>query len=83
MNVRLIGGEMLVWSDLDGSHGPGPVRGSVLAPLLAATGGRVLIAGPHDPALVDLVSTTTSRCWSAGWPTPRPWPPGTPTGPAS
>lgn len=53
MNVRLIGGEMLVWSDLDGTHGPGPVRGAALAALLAAEGGRVLIAGPHDVDLID------------------------------
>ncbi|MFI7601949.1 hypothetical protein [Actinoplanes sp. NPDC049681] len=52
VNARLVGGEMLVWSDLDGSHGPGPVRGSALAPFLAAARGRTLIAGPHDPELV-------------------------------
>ncbi|MGK5741227.1 hypothetical protein [Micromonospora sp. URMC 103] len=53
MNVRLIGGEMQVWSDLDGRHGPGPVRGEALAPLLAAATGRVLVVGPLDPALLD------------------------------
>ena len=56
MNIRLIGGEMLVWSDLDGSHGPGPVRGAALAPLLAAAQGRTLVAGPHDPALIDALT---------------------------
>jgi hypothetical protein len=45
--MRLIGGEMLDWSDL-GS----PVRGEVLRPLLAAARGRTLVAGPHDPALL-------------------------------
>jgi len=53
MTVRLIGGEMLCWSDLDGTHGPGPVRGAALAALLAPAAGRVLIAGPHDPELID------------------------------
>ncbi len=51
--TRFIGGETLVWSDLDGTHGPGPVRGAALTPLLAAARGRILIAGPHDPDLVD------------------------------
>lgn len=53
MTFRLIGGEMLLWSDLGGS--PGPVRGGVLDPLVAAAAGRTLVAGPHDPALIDLV----------------------------
>jgi hypothetical protein len=53
VKLRLIGGEMPVWSDLDGNHGPGPVRGQVLAPLLATASGRTLVAGPHDPALID------------------------------
>jgi len=53
VNPRLIGGEMPVWSDLDGRRGPGPTRGSALVPLLAAATGRTLIAGPHDPALID------------------------------
>ena len=55
MNPRMIGGEMPLWSDLDGSHGPGPVRGSVLEPLLATASGRTLIVGPHDAALIDAV----------------------------
>jgi hypothetical protein len=45
--MTLIGGEMLDWSDL-----ATPVRGEVLRPLLAAARGRVLVAGPHDPALL-------------------------------
>lgn len=53
MKVHLIGGDMVAGSDLDGRHGPGPVRGQVLAPLLASARGRVLIAGPHDPLLID------------------------------
>ncbi|MEV1328479.1 hypothetical protein AB0J20_02745 [Micromonospora costi] len=53
MTVRPIGGEMQVWSDLDGQHGPGPVRGDVLTPLLATVAGRALVVGPLDPALLD------------------------------
>ncbi|WP_306214679.1 SAM-dependent methyltransferase [Actinoplanes sp. RD1] len=57
--VRLLGGEMLNWSDLDGEHGPGPVRGPVARSFLGAARGRTLIAGPHDPALLDLVPGAT------------------------
>jgi len=46
MNPRLIGGEMLLWSDLS------PVGGDVLTPLLDLAAGRTLVAGPHDPALL-------------------------------
>lgn len=55
MNPRLLGDEMVDWSDLDGTHGPGPVRGAALAALAGATTGRVLVVGPHDPALIDAV----------------------------
>ncbi|MEV4705274.1 hypothetical protein [Actinoplanes sp. NPDC049316] len=59
MTYRLIGGEMLVWSDLDGAHGPGPVRGAALAPFLAAARGRTLVAGPHDSALLTGLTGAT------------------------
>ncbi|GAA4226160.1 hypothetical protein FHR32_003995 [Streptosporangium album] len=51
--VRLIGGEMLEWSDTerDGSPGAG-VLGELLRPLLPS-GARVLVAGPHPAALLD------------------------------
>ncbi|WP_165521768.1 hypothetical protein [Micromonospora zingiberis] len=64
MSVHLLGGEMLGWSDLDGRHGPGPVRGPAITALLAAGssrpdlppgGGRTLVVGPHDPELVDVL----------------------------
>ncbi|MET0416964.1 MAG: hypothetical protein ABW022_13180 [Actinoplanes sp.] len=51
--TTLIGGEMLLWSDLDGTHGPAPAGGPALRALLAPVTGRVLVAGPHDPALLD------------------------------
>jgi hypothetical protein len=69
MNPRLIGGEMLLWSDLDGTHGPGPVRGTTLTPLLAAVTGRTLVVGPHDPALLAAV---TDRTPAVGPPDPPP-----------
>jgi hypothetical protein len=50
VNPRLIGGEMMLWSDLAGATGP--VRGAAVAPLLASVTGRTLVAGPHDPALL-------------------------------
>ncbi|WP_412738947.1 hypothetical protein [Krasilnikovia sp. MM14-A1259] len=59
-NLRLIGGEMPGWSDRrPGERSPagGPVLAHLLvraAPLLA--GGRVLVAGPHDDAIVDVLS---------------------------
>ncbi|WP_305790098.1 hypothetical protein [Symbioplanes lichenis] len=57
--VRLLGGEMLNWSDLDGGHGPGPVRGSAAGSFLGVARGRTLIAGPHDPSLLDRVPGAT------------------------
>ncbi|MBX7264958.1 hypothetical protein KIF24_02060 [Micromonospora sp. Llam7] len=53
MSVQLLGGEMLAWSDLDGMHGTGPVRGPGLAALLTAASGRTLVVGPHHPELLD------------------------------
>ena len=53
--IQLIGGEMLAWSDLDGTHGPAPAGGPVLGPLLPAVTGRALIAGPHAPELIDAI----------------------------
>ena len=52
MTVTLIGGEMLLWSDLDARHGPPPAGGAALLPLLSSVTGRTLVAGPHAPALV-------------------------------
>jgi SAM-dependent methyltransferase len=49
-NLRLIGGEMLAWSD------PRPARGRVLAHFARAAcppDGRVLVAGPHERGLIE------------------------------
>ncbi|GAB2570631.1 hypothetical protein Aab01nite_05760 [Paractinoplanes abujensis] len=50
--TTLIGGEMLAWSDLDGSHGPAPSGGDALPSLLATASGRTLVAGPHSPQVL-------------------------------
>ncbi|NUO61776.1 MAG: hypothetical protein HOV71_29680 [Hamadaea sp.] len=50
-----LGGELLAYSDLDGTHGAGPARGAALATLARAARGRVLVAGPHDPGLIDAI----------------------------
>ena len=47
MTVQPIGGEMLQFTDSDPAGGPS------LRPLLGAVTGRTLVAGPHDPALID------------------------------
>ncbi|NLU77301.1 hypothetical protein HCA58_02605 [Micromonospora sp. HNM0581] len=51
--VQLLGDEMFGWSDLDGTRGPGPVRGPGLAALLPVVSGRTLVVGPHDLDLLD------------------------------
>jgi hypothetical protein len=51
--MNLIGGEMLVRSDLDATGGPPPAGGPALRGLLGAVAGRTLVAGPHAPALID------------------------------
>ncbi|MEU1727098.1 hypothetical protein [Nonomuraea sp. NPDC005692] len=54
-NVRLIGGEMLLWSDLSNMAGVTDWRGAALelvTRVIPATG-RVLLVGPHPQVLVD------------------------------
>jgi hypothetical protein len=55
MTARLIGGEMLVWSDFDGKHGPRPAGGPVLGALLGTLTGRILVAGAHGADLLEAV----------------------------
>ncbi|MCU7727675.1 hypothetical protein ODJ79_28485 [Actinoplanes sp. KI2] len=59
--TRLIGGEMLHWSDLSGAHGPAPLAAALAAPLLPGEPGRTLVAGPHDPALLPAGATVLVR----------------------
>jgi hypothetical protein len=57
--VRLIGGEMLSWSDDDAAAGRVPTGSGVLSELTARIlprGGHALIVGPHSRQLVDLVA---------------------------
>ncbi|MEV0380164.1 hypothetical protein [Nonomuraea sp. NPDC050643] len=54
-NVRLIGGEMLLWSDMGNLAGVTDWRGAALELIrrLVPAGGRVLLVGPHPLVLVD------------------------------
>ncbi|MGK5685144.1 hypothetical protein [Actinoplanes sp. URMC 104] len=54
-----IGGEMLLWSDLDGTHGPAPAGGATLRTLLSVVSGRTLVAGPHAPELLTGLPSVT------------------------
>jgi SAM-dependent methyltransferase len=59
--VSLIGGEMPAWSDHQPDERPA-VGGAVLAHLLgllAPAGGQVLVAGPHDDTLLDVLGERT------------------------
>ncbi|WP_157548506.1 hypothetical protein [Nonomuraea candida] len=57
-NVRLIGGEMLLWSDATALGGVTDWRGTALelAGRVVPADGRVLLVGPHPQALVDEVA---------------------------
>ncbi len=57
--TTLIGGEMLLWSDLDGRHGPAPAGGDALQILLSTVTGRTLVAGPHAPELLASLPAAT------------------------
>ncbi|WP_406673578.1 hypothetical protein WBK31_31165 [Nonomuraea sp. N2-4H] len=54
-NVRLIGGEMLLWSDMSGIGGVTEWRGAALELIrrLVPPDGRVLLVGPHPEQVVD------------------------------
>ncbi|MET9337277.1 hypothetical protein [Nonomuraea sp. NPDC003804] len=54
-NVQLIGGEMLLWSDLTQARDWGAVA-TQLVSLLVPERGRVLVVGPHPQGLFDLVA---------------------------
>ncbi|MEU4552349.1 class I SAM-dependent methyltransferase [Micromonospora violae] len=60
--ITLPGGEMLAWSDLpqDRLANGGPV--AALAARLVPPGTRVLVAGPHNPALLDQLSHAEVTC---------------------
>jgi hypothetical protein len=57
-NVHLIGGEMLLWSDIEQTASEGAVIGRVSWPLLrpfARRASRALVLGPHDPGVVGVL----------------------------
>ncbi|GAA2311999.1 hypothetical protein GCM10010149_73500 [Nonomuraea roseoviolacea subsp. roseoviolacea] len=58
-NVRLIGGEMLLWSDADAAT-DWRGAGLELVRRLVPPGGRVLVAGPHPRGLIGAVSGAAS-----------------------
>ncbi|SCL32530.1 hypothetical protein GA0070616_4488 [Micromonospora nigra] len=60
--LTLPGGEMLAWSDLPTERlaDGGPL--AALAARLAPAGARVLLAGPHDPALLDALAHAQVTC---------------------
>ncbi|NUW40789.1 hypothetical protein HT134_11655 [Nonomuraea rhodomycinica] len=58
-NVRLIGGEMLLWSDADAAT-DWRGAGLELVRRLVPPGGRVLVAGPHPKGLIGAVSGAAS-----------------------
>ncbi|MFJ6197849.1 class I SAM-dependent methyltransferase [Micromonospora sp. NPDC092111] len=61
-SVALPGGEMLAWSDLPAQRlaDGGPL--GALAARVVPAGARVLLAGPHDPALLDRLAHAEVTC---------------------
>ncbi len=58
-NLRLIGGEMLVWTDDEPAADRRPASGPALQEVLrdlVRPGGRALVAGPHEHALIGLLA---------------------------
>ncbi|WBB52034.1 class I SAM-dependent methyltransferase [Verrucosispora sp. WMMD573] len=64
--VTLPGGEMLAWSDRTDPAGDGPL--AALAARLVPAGARVLLAGPHGPALLDALAHARITCLLRGYP---------------
>ncbi|MFB9849444.1 class I SAM-dependent methyltransferase [Micromonospora andamanensis] len=64
--VTLPGGEMLAWSDRTDPAGDGPL--AALAARLVPAGARVLLAGPHGPALLDALAHARLTCLLRGYP---------------
>ncbi|SIN42082.1 hypothetical protein [Micromonospora cremea] len=60
--ITLPGGEMLAWSDLPETRlaDGGPL--AALAARIVPAGARVLLAGPHDPALLDRLAHAEVTC---------------------
>ncbi|RIV39681.1 class I SAM-dependent methyltransferase [Micromonospora radicis] len=65
-NVALPGGEMPGWSDRPDEGGNAPL--AELVARLAPAGARVLLAGPPDPALLDVLGPARVTCLVRGYP---------------
>ncbi|MFI7431960.1 class I SAM-dependent methyltransferase [Micromonospora haikouensis] len=59
---------MLAWSDLTGRRLPGGGPLAALAARVTPAGARVLLAGPHDPELVDRLAHADVTCLLRSWP---------------
>ncbi|MEV4201114.1 class I SAM-dependent methyltransferase [Micromonospora globbae] len=66
--IVLPGGEMLAWSDLPEGHSPAAEPLAALAALVVPAGARVLVAGPHDPALLDRLAHAEVTCLLRSYP---------------
>ncbi|MFC8849867.1 MULTISPECIES: class I SAM-dependent methyltransferase [unclassified Micromonospora] len=66
--IALPGGEMLAWSDLPARRLPGGGPLAALAARVVPVGARVLLAGPHDPELVDRLAHAEVTCLLRSWP---------------
>ncbi|MFF5070417.1 class I SAM-dependent methyltransferase [Micromonospora olivasterospora] len=66
--IALPGGEMLAWSDLPEQRLPGGGPLAALAERVVPAGARVLLAGPHDPALVERLAHARVTCLLRSWP---------------
>ncbi|MGC5021070.1 class I SAM-dependent methyltransferase [Micromonospora sp. DT47] len=67
-HMALPGGEMLAWSDLPEERltDGGPL--AALAARVVPAGARVLVAGPHDPALLGRLAHAEVTCLLRGYP---------------
>ncbi|GIJ27322.1 hypothetical protein Vqi01_24840 [Micromonospora qiuiae] len=63
--MRLPGGEMLTWSDRPGENADRPL--AALAARLVPAGARVLLAGAHDPAVLDALTHARVTCLLRGY----------------
>ncbi|MEV6367305.1 class I SAM-dependent methyltransferase [Micromonospora musae] len=66
--IVLPGGEMLTWSELPEER-PGTAGAlAALAARVVPAGAAVLVAGPHDPALLDRLAHAEVTCLLRGYP---------------
>ncbi|MEO3776433.1 class I SAM-dependent methyltransferase [Micromonospora sp. B11E3] len=66
--IALPGGEMLAWSDLPERRLPGGGPLAALVERVVPAGARVLLAGPHDPALLERLGHAEVTCLLRSYP---------------